>query len=312
MTQLSLIFNDKRLPKAPYCTDELGYLSIRRLKTAVSRKYIQINPPKLMFWLCLDIDRPGAALAWEDAYLPSPNFATINPINKHAHLVWGLSAPVLTTEAAREAPLRYLNSIRNAYTELTGADRGYTGLITKNPLHGFWRTLYGHGHLFELGELAEYVPDLNKFSDTSKEANSVGIGRNVSLFEQVRKWSYSEIRLFRGAGRKHFSVWSHHVFEQVEKRNLDFSEPLSLSEVRAIAKSIAKWVWSRDPYVEQQFSQRQAYRGSLGGKASGVTRAKANEDKRVQARLMGAKGMTQRAIAAELNVSVGSVNAWLK
>ena len=133
MTQLELIFNENRLPKAPYCTDNLGNLSIRRLKSAVNRRYIQVNPPKLFFWLCLDVDRPAGALAWEDCNLPSPNFATTNPENGHAHLVYGLSAPVLTTEAAREAPLRYLNAIRTAYTAITGADQGYTGLITKTP-----------------------------------------------------------------------------------------------------------------------------------------------------------------------------------
>lgn len=261
-----------------------------------------------MFWLCLDVDRPGAALAWEDANLPSPNFATINPVNSHAHLVWGLSAPVLTTEAAREAPLRYLNSIRNAYTALTGADQGYTGLITKNPLHGHWRTLYGHGHLYDLAELAEYVPDLNKYTDRTSLPEQVGIGRNVGLFEQVRKWSYREIRLFRGAGRSHFDVWHSHVLAQVEKRNNDFTEPLGYSEVKAIAKSIAKWVWARDPHVEQQFSQKQAYRGAIGGIAKG----KANEDKRASARLMASKGMTQQAISIELEVHRNTVANWLK
>jgi len=305
--QLDLIFNENRLPKAPYCTDTLGNLAIRRLKTAVNRKYIQVNPPKLFFWLCLDVDRQGGGLAWEDANLPSPNFATINPANGHAHLVWGLSAPVLTTEAAREAPLRYLNSIRNAYTALTGADQGYTGLITKNPLHSHWRTLYGHGHLFDLPELAEYVPDLNKYTDRTSPAESVGIGRNVALFQQIRHWAYREIRLFRGAGRQHFTTWSAHVLEQVEKRNGDFTEPLPFSEVKAIAKSIAKWVWAHDPHAEQRFIERQAYRGALGGIAKG----KANEEKRIQARLMHAKGMSLRSIASELQCSPQSVSNWV-
>ena len=307
MTQLELIFNENRLPKAPYCTDNLGNLSIRRLKSAVNRRYIQVNPPKLFFWLCLDVDRPAGALAWEDCNLPSPNFATTNPENGHAHLVYGLSAPVLTTEAAREAPLRYLNAIRTAYTAITGADQGYTGLITKNPLHDHWITLHGHTHLFDLSELADYVPDLNKYSDRSPVSDAVGIGRNVSLFDYVRKWSYTEIRLFRGAGRQHYTTWLTHVYNKVAERNGDFTDPLGLSEVKAIAKSIAKWVWARDPHAEQQFIQRQAYRGSLGGKAKGL----ANEDKRATARLMHAKGMSLRSIASELQCSPQSVSNWV-
>lgn len=309
--QLELIFNDNRLPKAPYCTDELGKLAIRRFKSAINRRYIQVNPPKLYFWLVLDVDRPAGALAWEDCNLPSPNFATTNPENGHAHLVYGLSAPVLTTEAAREAPLRYLNAIRTAYTDLTEADQGYTGLITKNPLNDHWITLYGHGHLFDLSELAEYVPDLNRYSDR-KSCDAVGIGRNVSLFEQVRKWSYTEIRLFRGEGRKHYTVWLEHVYNKVAERNGDFTEPLGIAEVKAIAKSIAKWVWQRDPGAESIFLQKQAFRGSKGGKASAVTRLAKNEDKRTTARLMRAKGMTVQAISNELGVAVRTVFRWLK
>ena len=159
-----------------------------------------------------------------------------------------------------------------------------------------------------MSELADYVPDLNKYSDRSPASDAVGIGRNVSLFDYVRKWSYTEIRLFRGAGRQHYTTWLTHVYNKVAERNGDFTDPLGLSEVKAIAKSIGKWVWQQDPHAESKFLQKQAYRGSLGGKAKGL----ANENKRATARLMHAKGMTQRAIAKELNVSVGSVNAWLK
>ena len=311
MQQLEIIFNPDRLPHAPYCTDELGTLAVRRFKSAINRRYIQVNPPKLYFWLVLDVDRPAGALAWEDCNLPSPNFATTNPENGHAHLVYGLSAPVLTTEAAREAPLRYLNAIRTAYTALTGADQGYTGLITKNPLNDHWITLHGHTHLFDLSELADYVPDLSKYSDRSA-CDTVGIGRNVSLFEQIRKWSYTEIRLFRGEGRKYYQTWLEHVYNKVAERNGDFTEPLGLSEVKAISKSIAKWVWARDPQAEQQFIQRQAYRGAKGGKASGVSRLAQSEDKRASARLMASKGMTQRAIANEIGVSQKTISNWMK
>lgn len=308
------LFNDTRLPRRPYCSDDPDHgLKIRQLKTALRRKHIQLNPPKLFFWLALDVDRPGGGLAWEDAYLPCPNWSTVNPENGHAHLVWGLEAPVLTTEAARAAPLRYLDSIRRAYTDLARADKGYAGLVSKNPTHGAWRTFWGHAHLFDLGELAEYVPDLNRYSRRSgEEIERVGIGRNVSLFETVRHWSYKEIRLFRGAGRRHFDVWHEHVRSEVEKRNGDFTDPLPYSEIKSIAKSIAKWTWQQDPAAEAKFKKRQSERGQKGGIASGAARAAANENKRATARIMASKGMTQRAIAKELGVSVGSVNAWVR
>jgi hypothetical protein len=262
--QMDLILTPDRLPKKPYCTDALGSLKIRQLERALTHKYIQVNPPHLYFWLALDIDREGGGLAWEDPMLPCPNFSTVNRENGHAHLLWGLSAPVLTTEAAREAPLRYLNAIKTAYTELSGADRGYAGLITKNPLHEHWRVYKGHNHLFDLNELAEAVPDLNKFIKLHGNVEQVGIGRNVSLFDTTRLWAYTSVRLYRGAGRKHFTVWHDEVLEYVLKRNGDFKDPLQYNEARAIAKSIAKWVWNQDPHAQAKFSKAQAFRGAGG------------------------------------------------
>ena len=82
------------------------------------------------------------------------------------------------------------------------------------------------------------MPDLNKYSDRSPVSDAVGIGRNVSLFDTVRKWAYTEIRLFRGEGRKHYATWLTHVYDKVAERNGDFTEPLGLSEVKAISRSI--------------------------------------------------------------------------
>ena len=47
----------------------------------------------------------------------------------------------------------------------------------------------------------------------------------------------------------------------------------NLSEVKAISRSIGKWVWQRDPYAEDKFIQRQTYKASLGGKAGGRVEA---------------------------------------
>jgi hypothetical protein len=84
-------------------------------------------------WMVFDIDREGAAIAWEDANLPAPAWAAVNRENGHAHLAYGLSVPVLVAENARRAPIRYLQGIEGAYREALQADRGYSGLITKNP-----------------------------------------------------------------------------------------------------------------------------------------------------------------------------------
>ena len=47
-----------------------------------------------------------------------------------------------------------------------------------------------------------------------------------------------------------------------------FLEPLPYSEIRATAKSIAKYCWKRDSYHYNEFVYRQALKGSKGGKVS--------------------------------------------
>ena len=141
MQQLALAL-DERTPHRPYCTDDLrAGLRIRTRRAALRLPYIQANPPHLRFWMLHDIDRPGGALAWEDAGLPPPAWAAINRDNMHAHLAWGLSAPVLTGDAGRAEPIRYLCAIESAYRAALDADPGYSGLITKNPLHERWQVL---------------------------------------------------------------------------------------------------------------------------------------------------------------------------
>lgn len=47
-----------------------------------------------------------------------------------------------------------------------------------------------------------------------------------------------------------------------------FLEPLPYSEIKATAKSIAKYCWKRDAYHYNEFIHRQAIKGSKGGKVS--------------------------------------------
>jgi hypothetical protein len=178
------LFTD-RLPKRPYCKDEKDAPNLIRLsRHAIRRRYIQINPPNLRFWMPFDIDREGAALAWEDADLPPPNWAATNPANGHAHVAWALSAPVLSGDGSRDAPLRYLCGIEYAYREKMQADHGFNGLIVKNPAHAHWRTLWGPAVTYELSVLAEYV-DLPKFIPKRKP-EEIGLGRNCSVFDWLR------------------------------------------------------------------------------------------------------------------------------
>ena len=325
--QQQSLFEPHRWPRRPYYSDDLeAGVRIRSLRQAITKPYIQANPPHLRVWSIHDVDKPycnpergtfhsSAVLAWEDANLPPPSWAAVNRENGHAHLVWGLSAPVLVDGmGARDAPLRYLCAIEALFREKLGADPGFSGLITKNPAHPLWKTLRGPQLLYELWELADALPDIEKYRPKRGRVEEIGLGRNVELFDHLRHWAYRNVRQYKGGGLGGWNAWLSLVNSKGLVRNGDFTHPLDGREVWHVAKSVAKWTYQRFDIEasDARFSKLQAHRGQLGGKASGQARKAASEDKRASARIMAAAGMSQRAIAEELGVSVGSVNAWLR
>ena len=253
----------EKLPKKPYCSDDLGHgVIIRPKSTAIQKQYIQHNPPCLITSLVFDIDRPDAYFSWSDANLPPPHWIARNRQNNHAHMGYILSAPVCTSDNARQKAITYLAKIQRAYTTALDADRGYSGLITKNPCHNTWET-----HLFDvlpydLGYLADFV-ELEELPTAPKEVS--GLGRNCAMFDTVRWWAYEAIREHRGSS---FDTWLAEVLKEAVNVNSAFTKPLGYSEVKATSKSIAEYCWKNDAYCYHEFIQRQIYKGKLGGRPS--------------------------------------------
>jgi hypothetical protein len=314
--QLDLFSNN--LPNKPYCTDDLGAgLLIRCKASAIQRRYIQHNPPPLLAYMVYDLDRPDSALAWNDAHLPAPAWVSVNPENGHCHIAYGLIAPVARTDAALAAPLRLAAAVEAAYGSKLDADRGYSGLITKNPLHPHWHVYApaseaaNHGY-YELLELAEYVA-LPKTLPRGREA--AGIGRNVSLFDDLRKWAYRAIRAhWRPNGYK---AWHLAVLEKANALNC-FPEPLPIAEIQATAKSVSKYTWRRfTPKGWTEFVERthtpeiQARRGKVGGMRSGEVRTEKAAEMAAKAMELRRQGMTQAEIAKALGAGERSVRRWL-
>jgi hypothetical protein len=240
------LFAQERWPRRPYCTDDLeAGLRIRSLKQALTKRYIQANPPHLRVWSLYDIDRPGGGLAWEDANLPPPSWATVNKANGHAHLAYGLRVPVLTASMeARQAPLRYLNAVEAAFRAALGGDDGFSGLITKNPAHPLWWTLKGPELAYELGDLAEWV-DLDRFKARQGiKVTEVGLGRNVTVFDFVRLWAYKKVSEYKNL-KGGFVLWQAAVYDRCLDRNADFAIPMDHREAYHISKSVAKWTWTK-------------------------------------------------------------------
>ena len=274
--QLHLFADTARWPRRPYCTHDLeAGLRIRSLASALRHPYIQANPPSLRVWSIFDVDRPAGGLAWEDAVLPPPSWVSVNRANGHAHLVWGLSVPVLVESAeARQAPIRYLVAIEHAFRAGLQADAGYGGLVTKNPAHPHWWTLRGPMARYELAYLADWVDLPKHLPRRGVKVEEVGLGRNCVLFDWLRRWSYEAVRQRRSD--RNYVLWQAQVYDRALERNGEFLHPLTSREVWHIAKSVTKWVWARDAKAEAAFVARQAWkgRGRAAQERSGVPPAK--------------------------------------
>jgi hypothetical protein len=274
---------------------------------------LEINPPSLVSWLVFDIDRDNAAFAWQDVFgLKAPHLAIINQDTGHAHLWYKLASPVCRSNAGRIKPLEYLAAIQRTYTSLLGADPGYAGLVTKNPLHP------AHGLLifrplskpYALSELASNVDLLPK---PRKSEVVQGLGRNCTVFDTVREWAYKAISgYWRPDGISH---WKKALRSECKAINQTFQKPLPESEIRAISDSIASWTWKRmTPQGRQALIARthtpeaQAERGRKSGQA----RKQARAEDRAKAREMAKQGLSQKLIAETFGVTQSAVSKWLQ
>jgi hypothetical protein len=230
------------MPRKPYCTDSLSAgLVILSLKCALTKKYIQMNPPKMKAFMIFDIDREGGAFADTDADLPKATFTVVSPENAHAHLIYALEVPVCVSADGHEHPQRYMKAIYEAYSLRMGADPCYTGLICKNPYHPYWSTIT-YDKSYSLEALAGSV-DLSKLKTGAHAAAdfSDAPGRNCGIFDALRKWAYVAIRDYWSGGC--FEAWSDAVSGKAVSLNARLVDPLAPNELAHIAKSVSRWTW---------------------------------------------------------------------
>ncbi len=228
------------LPYYPYCANDIGY-GIKKMprEMAIKRRNIQHNPSCHVRAIAFDIDNDNGIYHWYDTGAPKPNYVTVNPDNGHSHLIYMLNVPVVTTEAGRAKPRFYLEAIERGLSDLLTADVGYVGLITKNPLHDAWDTYAPRTESYTLDELAEYV-DLTLPKPIKRELD--GLGRNNRLFDDLRFWTYKQVNNARD--NMTFDHWLDVVIARAEKMNT-FESPLSFPEIKATARSVAKWTWDK-------------------------------------------------------------------
>lgn len=290
----------ERLPAKPYHTDDLAAgLLIRSAERAALARYIQPNGPTHRWWLVYDVDRPGAALDWSERGAPPPSITAMNPLNGHAHLIYGLEIAVRTAPDAKSAPLRYAAAVDCALQRVLDADPGYSGLICKNPLNPHWKIAVWEPRLYTLADLDSWL-DLTPAQDKRKRLADYGLGRNCNIFEQTRLWAYRAIR----QGWPQFDQWQAACLDRALMYNAQLAAPLDHQEVKHLARSVAKWTHQHlDPAA---FSAWQAAQGRKGGLAKGA----ANAGKRTQALAMLESGASQQQVADQLGVAARTIRNW--
>ena len=290
----------RTLPARPRCANDPATDNrIRSRAKALAYRLVEPNTAGSLRWLAFDVDRPTAALDWEDCHVPAPTIVCQNPANGHAHLLYALQAPVARTSAARLKPLHYAEMVEHSLRTALQADRGYSAALVKNPVCGHWRVA-SWADAYTLDDLAD---NLTLVPRTLRPANDdiAGLGRNCETFERLRRHAYSAVRRFWApGGEERFLA---HLLTVTADLQADYTMPLPLAEQKAIARSVARWVWRNfDP---ETFRRIQSARGRRKGKTR-----KAKLLPAVAA--MHAQGHSQRAIADTLGISVGTVNAWLR
>ena len=194
--------------------------------------------------------------------LPEPNMIVQRRCNSHSHVSYCLAKPVHRGASAREAPLRLFARVAEFYRHALGADPGYSGVLTHNPMssaqRGEFLTHWGCKRPYSLGELSEVIPKGWRLPVVA----TTEAGRNWSLLRALLKWAGSASNIRR------------EVLAVARVINAGFDPPMSDNEVAGIAKNVEGY---RRTWIEQgRFytpEESEAWGGALGLR-SGLARRK--------------------------------------
>ena len=291
----------------PFCANEDSHIVGRfDAQTAwADFPKLEIQPPHVYASIILDVDHPSDS-GWPSGS-PSipPSWMVINTRPRSAtrrpggiHAVYALEVPVGRTDAAHTLPLRYLAHVADRLSYHLGADPGYGGVITRNPINPGPECFTHWGRMFPytLGELDQALP-----KDKLPKRRLTGIGRNCDLFQSM----VSEVFRPRWAAvlgaQGHSEAWLDHVRTQ----NVATFAPdvLPDSECRSIAKSSYRY-WTIQ-YAPGRFSDIQTARN---GKRWHDDFGFDFEQQTRDVRELKAWGLKQSNIGAVVRLSQGRVS----
>ncbi len=123
-------------------------------------------------------------------------------------------------------------------------------------------------------------------------------GELTTLYQKARQFEAGETVLHNG---RHYSAL--YTPKNTTLIDLFGIEPAEQRQLRTII--------GEDEYKARERERQEKLRRQAG-KVTRDTYLMENDLKRVEARNLAAKGMSQRQIASTLGVSVGSINAWIR
>lgn len=257
------------IPNAPLAAEhKSGPYRRRNREDALKLPYIEANPTCMQSLVITDHDGGMADELPGLLGLPAPSWTALNPHTRCGHIVYVLGCAVCLTDTAKRGPVNLLARVETGLCAVLGGDYAYAGRITKNPTHEQHLPLWGpQTAVYGLKELAGALSSLKAlpaYNDRTAIRIS-GVGRNVDLFNLIRKWSYRR----RGDYRDQ-QEWDDVVEAYAWDRNLvvigeQFTRgPLARAEVHHLARSVSRWTWRN---IKRSLPEEQARRGQNSGQA---------------------------------------------
>lgn len=222
--------------------------------------YLQMNYPHIDY-ICFDLDFWGSVGRADEMDMPGPTLTVVTKDSGHCHYLYELHDPVPRKHSKNTA--RLLKNVKWAYKEMLCADAVITTQkqLIKNALSPKWGIVEGYKP-FTLSEMAESIPDAVReaMQERLRPGNTANIGirpfeetlntksRNCSLFENGRFYAYAIAKEHSTQDSLYNAVLAFLEVlndNEIPKYPQYFPCKVSMSELRGIAKSIAKWTYPR-------------------------------------------------------------------
>ena len=189
--------------------------------------------------------------------LPVPNVYATRAASGHAQIFYLLDRPVHRGEQARVKPLQYLGRVAEFYRATLGADPGYTGVLSSNPIHDDYSTSYPRHEPYALADLASVIPRGWRVPRPATTAE----GRNSQLYRALAKFAgsarHSDADVRAEADRLYGEIDQDrpHWFSRAELDGV----------VRSVLRNRQSWRSRPSGWHQPAFLVKQAARGRRSG-----------------------------------------------